>query len=55
MKKEKGFTLVEAIVAPFIGGLMLMAIYAAVNRRKPHRRELKEESPLSRMRAALWN
>jgi len=31
MKKEKGFTLVEAIVALFIGSLMLMAIYAAVN------------------------
>jgi prepilin-type N-terminal cleavage/methylation domain-containing protein len=31
MKKEKGFTLVESIVALFIGSLMLMAIYAAVN------------------------
>jgi prepilin-type N-terminal cleavage/methylation domain-containing protein len=31
MKKENGFTLVEAIVALFIGSLMLVAIYAAVN------------------------
>jgi prepilin-type N-terminal cleavage/methylation domain-containing protein len=31
MKKENGFTLVEAIVALFIGSLMLLAIYAAVN------------------------
>jgi prepilin-type N-terminal cleavage/methylation domain-containing protein len=31
MKKENGFTLVEAIVALFIGSLMLMAIYSAVN------------------------
>ena len=31
MKKENGFTLVESIVALFIGSLMLVAIYAAVN------------------------
>ena len=31
MKKENGFTLVEAIVALFIGSLMLMAIYSAIN------------------------
>jgi prepilin-type N-terminal cleavage/methylation domain-containing protein len=31
MKKENGFTLVEAIVALLIGSLMLVAIYAAVN------------------------
>ena len=31
MKKENGFTLVEAIVALFIGSLMLVAIYAAVD------------------------
>ena len=31
MKKGNGFTLVEAIVALFIGSLMLVAIYAAVN------------------------
>lgn len=31
MKKEKGFTLVEAIVALLIGSLMLMAIYGAID------------------------
>jgi prepilin-type N-terminal cleavage/methylation domain-containing protein len=31
MKNENGFTLVEAIVALFIGSMMLVAIYTAVN------------------------
>ena len=31
MKKENGFTVVEAIVALLIGSLMLMAIYTAIN------------------------
>jgi Tfp pilus assembly protein PilW len=31
MRKENGFTLVEAVVATFIAILMLMAIYTAVN------------------------
>ncbi len=31
MKNENGFTLIEAIAALFIGSLMLMAIYTAVN------------------------
>jgi prepilin-type N-terminal cleavage/methylation domain-containing protein len=31
MRREKGFTLVEVIIATFISTLMLMAIYTAVN------------------------
>jgi len=31
MKKENGFTLVEILVALFIGSLMMVAIYSVVN------------------------
>ena len=31
MKKQNGFTLVEAVIALFIGSLMLVAVYETIN------------------------